>query len=221
MKVELLSITPIDVLIKAIRRCYDSEDNSDSEYECCKTDSYFILGPKDKKLIKQIIDSGHHSVLEHINFSFDIDGISRAILQEHSRHRIASESVQSSRYTLGKLLKANNISELYVHSTDQEVDEIIVEALNKIKELKIKRGDTLSNDKLKYALPEAFKTKLIWSINARSLRNFLTLRISPRAHFEIRELAKKIYNEIPYQYQILFEDIMKGENFETHKERID
>lgn len=91
MKVKLLNATPLKIAIKAIRRCYDS----------CGDD----LGKKDIKLLKAIIKNGHTSTIEHIVFTFDIKGISRAALQELARHRIASLSVESTRYVLKKKLQ--------------------------------------------------------------------------------------------------------------------
>jgi len=68
----------------------------------------------------------------------------------------------------------------------------------------IKEG--ISNDKAKYALPEAYKTELAWSINARSLQNFLALRTNKAALWEIRELAHAIYEALPEEHKYIFED---------------
>jgi len=66
----------------------------------------------------------------------------------------------------------------------------------------------IPNDQLKYALPEAYKTTLVWSINARSLRNFFILRMSERAHWEIRKLAFEVFGAIPNDHVILYEDVV-------------
>lgn len=65
------------------------------------------------------------------------------------------------------------------------------------------------NDIAKYSLPEAFKTELMLTINARSLRNLLELRLSSKALKEFRELAKEIYKTIPETHRILFDDIIE------------
>lgn len=93
MKVELLHFTPIEVAVQAIRTCYNSCDKSDD------------LGERDIKLIKSIIANNHTSTIEHISYNFKISGISRALLQELSRHRLASLSVRSTRYVLKKELQ--------------------------------------------------------------------------------------------------------------------
>lgn len=205
--VKLLHVTPLDILVGAIRQCYESQDKSDSSYYALN----YMLGEKDKGLIKSIIKNGHTSTLEHINFNFQIKGISRLNLQELARHRMASLSVKSTRYTLVELknekqfvdLNSPNV-EKYINLTGIEaIDNASLHALESLRQL-VESG--LKNDEVKYALPECYRLDLFWSINARSLRNFLSLRTNPRAHFEIRELANKIYNEIPDDYKFLFED---------------
>lgn len=105
MKVELLHHTPLWVASTAIRKCWASEDKSDTELDYndeCELE--VICGPKDKALIERVGNKNKHSsTLEHLNYSFDIDGISRACLQELARHRHASMSVKSTRYTLREL----------------------------------------------------------------------------------------------------------------------
>jgi len=213
MRVSLITNTSLDVVVKAIRRCYCSEGKSDSEYNFIEKNWVFYLGPKDKKLIKQIISSDHTSTLEHLNFTFDIQGLSRAALQELARHRHASLSVKSTRYTLGEVWKHNctedcdicKLSDFLVQTTNYRINDDAREALCRIR-LRLEEG--LSNDVAKYILPEAFKTSLIWTINARSLRNFLKLRSSPRALREMQELAAEIYRLIPSDMAFMFEDCM-------------
>ena len=71
-------------------------------------------------------------------------------------------------------------------------------------------------DKIKYALPECYKTELVWTINLRSLRNFLKLRLSLKAHQEIRKLAYEIYTYLMINisklnlYDIIFKGVRDG-----------
>ncbi|WP_086255524.1 FAD-dependent thymidylate synthase [Campylobacter vicugnae] len=199
MKVKLLNATPLKIAIEAIRRCYDS----------CGDD----LGKKDLKLLKSIIKNGHTSTIEHIHFTFDIKGISRAALQELARHRIASLSVESTRYTLKKLknidIREFRYEDYLVETNNPIVDKYSRASLDHtISCLK----DNVKNDLAKYALPESYKTSLIWSINARSLRNFLELRSSSKALWELRELSNEIIDSLPEEYLILFKDIIKEES---------
>lgn len=222
IKVELLNVTPLDIIVKAIRQCYESQDKSDSGYFDHSCYDEYILGPKDKSLIERIIDHGHTSTLEHVYFNFQIKGISRLNLQELSRHRICSPSVKSTRYTLKELKnekefwfvnpftfsneydwqRASKYINLLPDIEDQEINIASIMALENLREL-VASGK-YSNDKVKYCLPECYKVDLIWSINVRSLSNFLHLRLAEQAHFEIRELTQKIYNEIPNDYKFLF-----------------
>ena len=196
MKVELLHSTPIEIAVNAIRTCYNSCDKSDN------------LGERDIKLIKSIIANNHLSTIEHIYFSFKISGISRALLQELSRHRLASLSVKSTRYTLREL-KSVNQDELknYLVKINDSIDEYNRFRLATLQALI--NEQKFSNDELKYMLPEAFKTELVLTINARSLRNLLELRLSSKALKEFRELAKEIYKTIPETHRILFDDIVE------------
>lgn len=199
MKVKLLNATPLKIAIKAIRRCYDS----------CGDD----LGKKDLKLLKSIIKNGHTSTIEHIVFTFDIQGISRAALQELARHRIASLSVESTRYTLKKLKN--------IDTREFKYEDYLVETGNPIVDTYSRVGldrtiscleDNIKNDLTKYTLPESYKTSLIWTINARSLRNFLELRSSSKALWELRALSIEIIDSLPEEYLILFKDIIGEES---------
>lgn len=201
MKVELLHFTPIMIAVKAIRTCYNSCDKSDE------------LGEKDIKLIKSIIANNHTSTIEHISYNFKISDISRALLQELARHRLASLSVRSTRYTLREL-KGKSPDELkeYLVKINDIIDEYNRCRLQGIQTLIT--SSSFSNDELKYLLPEAFKTELMLTINARSLRNLLELRLSSRALKEFRELAKALYSQLPEPHRILFDDIVEKFNKE-------
>ena len=198
MKVTLLQHTSLEVCASAIRTCWQSFDKSDGG------------GEKDKELIDRVGNKFKHaSTLEHLVYTFYIQGISRALLQELARHRVASLSVKSTRYTLKELKNEESFSSLdfekaskYLVMTGQEkVDEMSMKALEN---LRLILKDGISNDKAKYCLPESYKTELTWTINARSLQNFLTLRSSKSALWEIQILAHKLYENLPFEHQYLF-----------------
>jgi thymidylate synthase (FAD) len=90
---------------------------------------------------------------------------------------------------------------------DDLVDHDIIVALDMLRKV-LQSG--APNDIAKYFCIEAFQTSLIWTINARSLRNFFTLRSSRRALREMRELAWRVFEQIPEDYRFLFEDCMEG-----------
>lgn len=195
MKAELLDYTKITNVMDSIRECYDSFDKSDNG------------GPKDRQLVKKIIDSGHTSTLEHAVYHFKLSGFSRAVLQELSRHRMASPSVRSTRYTLKKMLKSNKpLSSFIVLTGNTNVDMANIATLERMKGIMLE-DPNVKNDHLKYMIPEALKVDERLTINARSLRNLITLRVSPRALWEIRDVANAMWATIPEDHQILFEDI--------------
>lgn len=221
MNVELLHATPIKIVIDAIRKCYDSGDKSDSFYPEMDQ-SLFVLGERDKALIRRIIDSGHMSTIEHANFSFNITGYSRALLQEKSRHRIASVSERSTRYCLGQLKTApkfyNSLTCEYdfelskdylVFTGIEQVDKASIQALENLRQC-IVAG--VANDKAKFCLPDSLQSECIFTINARSLRNWFELRTGPRAMWEIRQLAYMMYDVIPECYKFMFEDSVYKES---------
>jgi thymidylate synthase (FAD) len=247
MKVTLLNSTPLWVAQKAIRTAWDSHDKSDSKEDvwackdcgttfdykpindssvvCCSNCNsinvgyfHYFVGTKDKELIERVGNKYKHaSTLEHIVFTFDINGISRACLQELCRHRIASLTVRSTRYVLKQLktveIDATNIEEFCVFP--EFVDKRVamsfklssVDALASVQRALV---NGISNDKAKYLLPENFKTDLVWTINMRSLQNFLSLRTDKSALWEIRELANKVFEAVPEEYKYLLEDFVKN-----------
>ena len=200
MKVKLLNKPDISIIIEATRTCYDSMSKSDN------------LGEKDLALLEKIIDSKHESVLEHLVFTFKITDISRACLQELARHRIASYSVKSTRYTLKELRDTpdNELEKFLIEDIESIVKSSAIDSLKKIKMMLNMSNPDM--DKIKYALPECYKTELVWTINLRSLRNFLKLRLSLKAHQEIRKLATIIYSCLVANLpnDILFQDVIDG-----------
>ena len=200
MEVKLLNFTPLWVCSNAIRTCWQSFDKGDNG------------GDIDKELIDRVGNKFKHaSTLEHLHYNFYIKGISRALLQELARHRMASLSVKSTRYTLKELKKENefkigdfkNASRYIVLTGNEMVDNYSIQALENIRQI-LNKINTL--DIAKYALPECYKTELTWSINARSLQNFLHLRTSKSALWEIRNLAYEIYNSLPDEHKFIFEE---------------
>ena len=209
MKVTLLHYTPLPVAAHAIRTCWQSFDKSDGG------------GPKDQELIDRVGNKYKHaSTLEHLVYTFYIQGISRALLQELARHRMASLSVKSTRYTLKELKNAKPFNEddfesasrFIVLTGNEMVDRASIKALNELQKI-LQSG--ISNDIAKYCLPECYKTELTWTINARSLQNFLHLRSSKSALWEIRELAFAIFEALPKDHKYLFADIMHTQSSES------
>ncbi len=155
------------------------------------------------EVLSRIIKAGHESILEHINLTYSIKGISRALLQELSRHRHISLSVESTRHTLTlKLLEAVDTctypDTVYWKDAYPFVQAFYAWYSNHFK---------MSNDKLKYYLPEFWPTNLVLTSNVRELRHILNLRTAPAALKEFRDLARAMYEAVPEQYKYLLKGL--------------
>jgi len=223
--VELLQHSSLENCAKAIRTCWQSFDKSDCG------------GDKDKDLIDRVGNKfKHSSTLEHLSYTFYIKNISRALLQELARHRIASLSVKSTRYTLKELKDEKSFTKglslaNWVAATSAEMDQVYddnrfssaekylvftgepytdASSVQALENLRVVLNLNISNDTAKYCLPESYKTELTWTINARSLQNFLSLRSSTAALLEIQSLAFELFSALPEDHKYLFENNIKG-----------
>lgn len=195
MKISLICNTPLEVADLAIGKCWDKESKGAGHM----IERIERVGNKNK----------HASTLEHISYSFDIDGISRACLQELARHRMQSMSVKSTRYTLKELKNTDKpLADFLVSTGDAIIDNYNEDALANV-HTALLMGT--SNDIIKYMLPEAYKTSLVSTMNMRGLQNFLQLRTSKAALWEIRELAYKMYAAIPDSHKFMFVDFVYKE----------
>ena len=205
MEVKLLFHTPLSICVSAGRTCWQSQERGG----CYPIPTDEII-EADKEFLDRILNKHKHgSVGEHLSYNFAIEGISRACLQELARHRHASLSVKSSRYTHKELKSEENIravaSKYIVMSGDKRVDECSILALENLQKLLL---EGITNDLAKYAMPECYKTALAWSVNARALQNFLSLRSSKSALWEIRNLAYALFEVLPKEHKFLFEGVM-------------
>lgn len=211
LEVKILEHTKLSNAVIAARTCWGSFHKG-GNYES-PTDS---ISNDDKELLDRLIKkSKHESIIEHVVYCVSIKGLPRFVLQELARHRIASYSVRSTRYTLKELrdeepfiandMDSRNRAQKYIELFNDSNDVITgqltaLEALRK----EIKSGRSI--DECKFLLPEAYKCDLVWTINARSLINFLTLRRGKSAHFKIRELAEAIYNALPESHRFIYSE---------------
>jgi thymidylate synthase (FAD) len=130
---------------------------------------------------------------------------------------MASLSVKSTRYTLKELKEEAEFTladkeragAYLVYCGVDMVDEMSIKALEN---LRLVLASNISNDRAKYCLPESYKTELTWTINARSLQNFISLRSDKAALWEIRDLANMVYNTLPQEHQYLFENSLKEDH---------
>lgn len=184
MKVEMLTHTPEPdkVVAAAARLCYS--DKTISELMTNMTDS------KREDLITKLVSSGHESPFEHVTFTFGIEGISRACSHQLVRHRIGSYSQQSQRYVTmddPEYVLPNSIE------TDPEALELynfILDVITRGYDVLV--GSGIPEEDARYLLPNATATKIVVTLNARSLFNFFKLRSCNRAQEEIRNLSDEM-----------------------------
>ncbi|MFI3115005.1 MAG: FAD-dependent thymidylate synthase [Clostridia bacterium] len=209
MIVELIAHTnnAEKIVSAAAKTCYSSVapseilDNLDDE--------------KTSKFIDMLMDLGHTSTIEHVSFTFSIEGVSRSLLAQFTRHRIASFSVRSQRYVSEKgfefvvppaILKNEKAQEIYLKAMQDDVDTynkladaLYEDAYNELLEQGVdeKKAKGIAKKRAiedaRYVLPNSCKTNLVATFNARSLYNFFELRCCERAQWEIRELAFEMY----------------------------
>ena len=170
------------------------------------------------EVLGRIIELGHESILEHINLTYSVKGLSRACLQELARHRHISLSVESTRHTLRKKL-AGSWKELDSPLIGKKVPQF--EFNGKKWDLPAwfigflwdtsKELPDLPNDELKYYLPEFWPTNLIMTANVRALRHIIKLRTSKNALNEFRVLAYSLYEAVPEDFKYMLQDCVYKE----------
>lgn len=209
MKVTLIEHTPQpEKLIAASAKLCYSESSCEDIMEGLDEE-------KTQSFVKMLAELGHESPIEHVSFTFAIEGVSRSLLAQITRHRHASFSVQSQRYvrqdnfiyiTPPAIAEDNDINDIFVKSMNDAFDSYnkIADMLEQkyIKEyissgLSEKQAESKAEKKAiedaRFVLPNACETKMVMTMNARSLYNFFKLRCCNRAQWEIRELATEMY----------------------------
>jgi len=158
-----------------------------------------------KRITKRVTGYGHISVIEHASFTFSIEGVSRVLTHQLIRHRIASYTQQSQRFvaynTLEKYVTPPSISErMEAKKIFDETLEKISETYQKLLKLGIKKEDA------RFILPNAAKTNIIVTMNARELRHFFNMRCCTRSQWEIREVAIEMLKQAKKTAPALFEN---------------
>ncbi len=181
MEVRVLACTPepLRVLYTAARTCYSSSRPSQVWEEAPARERM-------ERLIGQIAASGHHSILEHVSFTFAVEGCSRSASHQLVRHRLASYSQQSQRYVVGPFPYVTPASweragpELLGRYRQAMAD------LDQLYEAALAAG--VPAEDARFVLPQAVTTHLTMSMNLRELIHAVGLRTCVRAQWEIRQL---------------------------------
>ncbi|MGQ9628754.1 MAG: FAD-dependent thymidylate synthase [bacterium] len=180
MKVELINHTPypFEALVFAARNCYKSFEKGGRE--------------ADERLIRSIVRRGHHSILEFVDFTFYVDGISRTCSHQLVRHRIGSYAQQSQRYVGEESFDFTVPPEI---ERDEELLKVFKDAMESARAAygTLLRAGIRKED-ARFVLPQACHTSIVVKYNLRSLRHFFDLRMSERAQWEIREVACRMFD---------------------------
>ncbi len=222
MKVELIAYTPDadKIVAAAAKLCYAKSD--------IDTLLDGLTPEKTENFLDMLTSLGHQSPVEHASFTFGIEGVSRALLAQLTRHRIASFSVQSQRYvskcnfeyiTPPEIeaipeAKAEFIAAMEEDALHYERLQTILKkehekrflAEGKSEAEAKKAAEKMANEDARFVLPNACDTRIIMTMNVRSLYNFFTLRCCNRAQWEIRELATQMLMLVREVAPILFKN---------------
>lgn len=212
LKVKLVSYTqePEKLVAASAKLCY-SQLGADEIMDDLSEENI-------EKFLNMLMDLGHQSPIEHCSFSFAVEGVSRTLTHQLVRHRIASYSQRSQRYvTEGQfqyivppaINNNDKAKKLYIEAmeNDQRVyDEIANTLKSQYVEEYIKEGmpekkahstaEKRAIEDARYVLPNACETKIMITMNARTLINFFNVRCCTRAQWEIREMAELMLKEV-------------------------
>jgi len=197
MKVKLMSYTPGPerAVAMAAKLCYSPVGAEELAEQ--------ISEGQIEGLLAKILSMGHLSTFEHVSFTFAIEGVSRVLTHQLVRHRIASYSQQSQRY-----VKEHDFE--YVIPTSIAMDPLAREKFAALMDHIRSVYDELTTagiprEDARYCLSNATETKIIVTMNARSLLHFFQLRCCMRAQWEIRQMAELMLTEVKKAAPLLFQ----------------
>ena len=204
----LISYTPNPehTVASAAKLCYSPSSINDLREN--------LTDEKAASFVEMLAEIGHESPIEHASFTFGIEGVSRSFLAQITRHRIASYSVKSQRYVSEakfeyvippEIAALEDAKKLYLEAMEDDNRKYnqIADILKQkhIKDLLAEGKDEKTAARLaekkaiedaRFVLPNACETKMVVTMNARSLMNFFRHRCCNRAQWEIREVADKM-----------------------------
>ena len=197
MQVKLLRYTPEPekTVAMSARLCYSPIGAAQLEEK--------ITDEQAAKLVRKLVEMGHFSTLEHVTFTFAIEGVSRVLTHQLVRHRIASYSQQSQRYVKEHDFETILPLSIAARPAEREKFEKLMGEIRTLYTEWTEMG--IPAEDARYILPNAAETKIVVTMNVRSLYNFFSLRCCTRAQWEIRALAEKMLAEVKEVAPVLFE----------------
>ena len=212
LHVELIrhTLSPQELVAMGARLCY-SRANVETLHQRVET-------ADQSAFVEKLLHMGHESVLEHASFTFAVEGVSRVLLAQLTRHRLASFSVQSQRY----VYYANGFGYIVpprIAALGEDAREEYARQMDTMHQWYLDWQQRLSagsgtgegsNEDARFVLPGACETRLLMTMNARELRHFFSLRMCSRAQWEIRALATAMHRQLMDVAPVLFADAGPG-----------
>lgn len=212
LKVKLMQYTPEPekLIASAAKLCYSAVGVDDIITK--------LTDEGAEKFLNMLMSYGHQSPIEHVSFTFAVEGVSRSLTHQLVRHRIASYSQQSQRYV--RLEQFEYIVPPAIEN-DEEAKSLFIKSMEeaqksydaiaeRLKAKYIEGGmvekvaEKKAIEDARYIFPNACETKVIFTMNARTLHNFFQHRCCERAQWEIREMADKMLEEVKQVAPTLF-----------------
>lgn len=212
------------MLVQLIAHTSDPEKTVAAAAKLCYSDAHIetlldgLTPEKTAEFLQKLSDVGHASPIEHASFTFGIEGVSRTFLAQMTRHRIASFSVQSQRYVRledfryvippeieaipeakAQFIDAMNADARKYLDLVQALEEAHTQRLmaQGLSEKAARaKASKQANEDARFVLPNACETKMVVTMNCRSLLNFFNLRCCNRAQWEIRAVADEMLRQV-------------------------
>ena len=208
LNVTLIAHTPEPekVIAMASRTCYSALDleGLDKKTDAADNAAY----------IRRVLASGHTSIAEHASFTFGLEGVSRTLLAQITRHRVAIFSVQSQRYvSVAGAEVFDYVLPPRIRALGPEAEEKFVQQMKTMQRWYDEWSEALGQDSAedaRFVLPGAAATRIVMTMNARELLHFFSLRMCNRAQGEVREAAWRMYELVYPLAPSVFENAGPG-----------
>lgn len=197
---------PLALIYAAFRQCYHPGYVAEMWPKLLSGE---ISREKQSDFVARILDSGHESPIEHVSFTFAVAGVSRALTHQLVRHRLASYSQQSQRYVDAAAFDFVMPPAVAAIPEAKAAFEAAMDqaraAYGNIQEILVRHGHKAgANEDARFVLPNACETRIVVTMNCRSLLHFFELRSCTRAQWEIRALSDAMLFECRQILPVIF-----------------
>ncbi|MGI6005339.1 MAG: FAD-dependent thymidylate synthase [Christensenellales bacterium] len=202
--------SPEELVAMAAKLCYSKSDVQSLKQGVEQKDQ--------ERFLRRLMEMGHVSPIEHASFTFGIEGVSRSLLAQITRHRIASFSVQSQRY-VGQYRKEGTFNYILPPAIEALGEDAVEEFHRQMATMqswynrwqeRLGGAGEKSNEDARFVLPNAAETKMVVTMNARELLHFFSIRCCNRAQWELRFVAWQMLRLCRGVSPLLFEKAGPG-----------